>query len=105
MPPVHVIAKFIAKPDCVDDAREAVSLFVEPSRAQAGCRFYELQQSQLNPAVLYTVACWDSTADFDNHGSSSEVADVLNVLVPHLLTEPEVTPCTQLSQRPTTKDR
>lgn len=91
------MAKFVSKPDAVEAARHALTTFIEPSRAQKGCKSYDLQQSLTDPASFYIIATWDSEEDLQAHSDSEEVAGTLQILTPHLDKAPEVVACRKLS--------
>jgi TonB family protein len=62
-----VMATLRAKPNCVDEVRTALLSLVAPTRAEAGCLTYVVQQSCEDAAVFGLYEVWRSKADLDAH--------------------------------------
>lgn len=102
MSPVHVVAHFVSKPEAVEDARDALLTFVEPSRAQQGSIMYDIQQGLSNPNEFFIVAQWETEADLQAHAKSPIVAETVARLTPFLAQPSTVTACQSLT--PLTND-
>ena len=64
---VHVIARFVAKPDCVDELNELLVGLIQPTRAEQGCIRYVLYRNQARAAEFVFVEEWTSKAVLDQH--------------------------------------
>jgi quinol monooxygenase YgiN len=87
MPAVYVVATFNLKPENVDEGKALILGFVEPSRAQQGCLFYEVHQSTDDPTELVVLDGWANADDLDAHSTSEQVQRTVNRLSP-ILTRP-----------------
>lgn len=57
---LHVIADLTARPEMVEEAREALVAMIEPTRAEDGCIKYELFQDNNGPTRFTFVETWTS---------------------------------------------
>jgi quinol monooxygenase YgiN len=82
-----VIARLRAKPGHETQLRHQLQRLVIPTRAEAGCIIYELNESksELGHFLFYEV--WKSDADLEGHFQTSHMQAVGKVL-PELLAEP-----------------
>lgn len=64
---LRVVARFIAKPDRIDDLKALLLSVIEPTRQERGCIEYELFQNQNNPADFTFVEAWESAEALDAH--------------------------------------
>jgi len=65
--PVRVVAHINARPETVPAVREVLLGFIEPTRKEVGCVFYELLQDNANPCRFIFVEEWTSDAALDAH--------------------------------------
>lgn len=72
------IATFIAKQGKVDELSKAIQCLLEPTRREAGCLRYELNQSLENPRLFMMVEKFKSQADFDLHGAQPYLENCRN---------------------------
>ena len=70
---IYAFATLIARPDTIDDTRQALESLVEPSRAEDGCEHYELFQSTDEPTRFQTVERWASPEAAQAHLGSDHV--------------------------------
>lgn len=70
---IRVIAKFFPKPDKIDEVKEILSEFVEPTRAEKGCIVYDLLQNQDNATDLTFYEEWESAEDLAVHSKSEHL--------------------------------
>jgi quinol monooxygenase YgiN len=80
MPAVYVVATFNLNPENIDEGKALILGFVEPSRAQQGCLFYEVHQSTDDPAEFVILDGWASAGDLDAHAKSEQVVHTVNQL-------------------------
>ena len=71
---IHVIARHWARPESVDEVREALLALVEPTRAEPGCLRYELLQSLDDPTEFTFVEMFESDAAFALHAAAPYIA-------------------------------
>ena len=71
---VRVVARFIAKPESVEEVKAVLCDFVAPTRAEKGCILYELLQNSDDPADLTFVEEWESEEDLKVHSQSDHLA-------------------------------
>lgn len=65
--PLHVTARFVAKPDQIDALHVLLTGLLNPTRAEDGCLRYELLRNQAAPAEFMMVECWRDRAALDTH--------------------------------------
>jgi quinol monooxygenase YgiN len=82
-----VVARLRAKPGQETQLRLQLQHLVMPTRAEAGCVMYELNESksELGHFLFYEV--WKSDADLEEHFQTSHMKAIGKVL-PDLLAEP-----------------
>jgi quinol monooxygenase YgiN len=86
MPEVRVIAEAIAKQGKGDELKELLRGLVQATRAEAGCKYYELFESNV-PGVFLFNEFWKSQAHLDAHAASSHFAEIFGKATA-LLAEP-----------------
>lgn len=64
---IRVIAHIKARPDRIEDTREALTALIAPTRAEDGCILYELMQNNSEPTDFTFVEEWTSDAALDAH--------------------------------------
>jgi quinol monooxygenase YgiN len=64
---VRVVAHLIAKPDKIDETRDALLSLLEPTRAEKGCIRYELMQNNVDPTDFAFVEEWSGDEALDLH--------------------------------------
>ena len=62
---------FIAKEGCQEKMKALLSAMVEPSKAEAGCIFYEIFQYENEPHRFMAVETWADEAALDGHKASA----------------------------------
>jgi quinol monooxygenase YgiN len=70
---VRVVAHFVAKPESVEDVRQALTGMIDPTRAEEGCVTYELLQNVADPTDFTFVEEWASQSDLDRHAESEHI--------------------------------
>lgn len=71
----RVIATFKALPGREDDLYKVLERLVEPTRAETGCRLYELWRSRSDPAEFTFVEEWASDEALAAHAQSAHIAE------------------------------
>ena len=74
MPTIRVVAHLTSKPETIADTRKALEGFVDPTRAEAGCVYYELMQNNDDPTDFTFVEEWASDETLDAHLGSPHIA-------------------------------
>ncbi|MEN5094991.1 putative quinol monooxygenase [Pseudomonas protegens] len=64
------IATLIAKPDQHSVLKHQLSALVHPSRAEAGCQYYQLHQDAEQPGTFYVLERWDDEAALEFHNNT-----------------------------------
>ena len=64
---IRVVAHVTARPDTIDQIREALLTLIDPTRAETGCVAYELLQDSSDPTKFAFVEEWESDAALDAH--------------------------------------
>lgn len=74
--PLYIFASFEPRPGKRDDLRAALTLVLEPSRAEAGCVRIHLYESTAGPCCFYIHAEWVDAATFEAHAAMPHVAQL-----------------------------
>lgn len=86
MSEVRVIARSVARQGKENQLRELLRGMLAPTRAESGCRLYELYESS-SEGLFYFYEIWESQAALDRHASSPHFKR-LEQAVGELLQEP-----------------
>jgi quinol monooxygenase YgiN len=74
---VTVVAKVVAKKDCIEDVKAALLRLVAPTRHEEGCIEYRLHQDNEDPAQFIFFESWQSQECLQQHMSSPHFQDYL----------------------------
>ena len=74
-PVLHVIARIVAKLGDESELRQVLEGFLEPTRAEPGCRRYDLLLNQDDPTEFLFVEEWDDDAALAAHAASRHIQD------------------------------
>ena len=85
-----VVALIPAKPGSEGIVREALDKLVAPTRAEEGCRSYDLYESATTPGTFVTVEAWAAQSDLDAHMASAHIAEVFATAGDHLAAAPAI---------------
>ena len=69
MAEVHVIARAVARSGKENQLRELLRGMLAPTRAESGCKLYELYESD-SKGRFYFYETWESQAALDQHAAS-----------------------------------
>lgn len=86
MQEVRVIARVVARDGEADKLKALLRGLITPTRAEAGCKFYELFESNQR-GVFYFNELWQSQAHMDAHAASSHFTRIFGE-AKQLLQEP-----------------
>ncbi|MEH1901755.1 MAG: putative quinol monooxygenase [Nostoc sp.] len=64
---IHVVARFIALPNKVEELKALLLELIEPTRQEAGVIKYELLQNQYDPTDFTFVEEWTSDEALNTH--------------------------------------
>jgi quinol monooxygenase YgiN len=81
-----VVANLRARPGQETELRHQLQRLVTPTRAEAGCIAYELNESKSEPGHFLFYEVWKTEADLDEHFQTPHMKAVGKVL-PELLAE------------------
>ena len=73
---IWVIAHLTARPDRIDEVREALINLIEATRAEDGCIRYELTQNNGDPTDFTFVEEWTDDESLDRHLESAHIRDL-----------------------------
>ena len=71
----RVIATFHPQPGKERQLIEILTALIEPTRAEAGCRLYELWRNRADPTELTFVEEWDSDEALAAHAKSDHIKE------------------------------
>lgn len=74
MPKIRVVAHLTSKPETIAETCKALEGFVDPTRAEAGCVYYELMQNNDDPTDFTFVEEWESDETLDAHLESPHIS-------------------------------
>jgi quinol monooxygenase YgiN len=83
---VRVIARAVAQQGKGDELKALLRGLVQPTRAEVGCRYYELFESNLAGIFLFN-ELWESQDHLDAHATSSHFTEIFGKAAA-LLAEP-----------------
>lgn len=64
---IHIIARFIARPECVGELRTLLLGLLPPTRREAGCLRYELLTNRADPTEFTFIEEWADAAAINAH--------------------------------------
>lgn len=70
---VRVVAHLKARPDKIEETREALTALIAPTRGEAGCILYELLQNNADATDFTFYEEWTSNAALDAHLESVHI--------------------------------
>src|SRR5271154_2029795 len=80
MAEVRVIARSVARSGKKNELRELLRAMLAPTRAESGCKLYELYESD-STGRFYFYEIWESQAALDQHAASSHFKHLEEELV------------------------
>lgn len=64
---VRVVARVVARPGQAETLRAVLESLIPPTRAEAGCRHYELWRNHADPNEFTFIEEWTTDAALDAH--------------------------------------
>ncbi len=87
---VVCVADFFAKEGKTDELIDALHVLIQPTRAEAGCVRYELNQRTDQPNGITFIEKWKDKQAFDEHCATPYIAHFFNDVRPGLVDRFEV---------------
>lgn len=84
--PLSVFATIHPKPDCLDEARDAIVGIIADTRAEAGCRHFTLHENA-ERGLLHLMEIWADRSAFEAHHAQPYTREVF-ARYEHLLAAP-----------------
>ena len=97
MSELQVVATLAAKPEAVDDLRQALTRLVEATRAEEGSVSYDLFESASAPGVFYTVERWRDQSAFEEHLQTPHLSEAVAAAEGNIVGEIEIHPLVPVS--------
>jgi quinol monooxygenase YgiN len=80
MPAVTVVAKVVAKRECLETVKAELIKLIAPTRKEEGCIEYTLHQDSQDPAVFIFYENWSSEASLAGHMQSKHFISYINAI-------------------------
>ena len=90
MTTLRVVAHLRAKPDKIEETREALCSLIDPTRAEDGCIQYELMQNAADPTDFTFVEEWSGDAALDAHLQTEHIQLVVSKADELLAAPPDI---------------
>ncbi len=74
---IIVVATFEAKKGMVEKLKSQVSKLLAPTRAEKGCRLYDLHQDDQKPESFLFYEIWETNEALEKHLQSSHLKEIL----------------------------
>jgi len=81
---IRVVARLMAFPNKIEEAKALLLGLVEPTRKEAGCLQYDLLQNQADPTDFTFVEEWESDESLDAHLASEHIQSAI-AQIPELI--------------------
>ena len=95
MAQVRVIARAVAREGTADELKALLRGMVVPTRAEAGCIYYELFESNI-PGRFYFNELWESQQHLDAHAASKHFTEIFGKAKALMQGPPEVNLLTEV---------
>lgn len=92
-----IVARFHAREGHAEEVETLLLGFVEPSRKEEGCLFYDLHREVEDANSFVILDGWQDKSAFEAHASSAHVATTLARLEPLLAAAPVISELQRLS--------
>ncbi|WP_300452509.1 putative quinol monooxygenase [Accumulibacter sp.] len=77
---LSIIASIVAHPEHRETVRQALSAMLTPTRAEAGCRQYDLHVDQADPNRMVMIERWTDDAALDAHVATPHMAQLKAII-------------------------
>ena len=92
---VRVIARAVAREGKAEELKALLRGMVAPTRAEAGCIYYELFESNIR-GLFYFNELWESQQHLDAHAASKHFTEIFGKSKPLMQGPPEVNLLTEV---------
>ena len=92
-----IVARFRARDGHAEEVEALLLGFVEPSRKEEGCLFYDLHREIEDANTFVILDGWRDKSAFEAHATSTHVAKTLARLEPLLAATPVISELQRLS--------
>jgi quinol monooxygenase YgiN len=80
MPTVTVVAKVVAKRECLETVKAELLKLIAPTRKEEGCLEYILHQDNQDPALFIFYENWSSEACLTRHMESAHFISYVSAI-------------------------
>lgn len=87
---IRVVAHITAKPNKIDETRQVLEGFIEPTRKEKGCILYELHQNLADPTDFTFIEEWESDEDLEKHLQSHHIESAFSIIAEICSAPPDV---------------
>jgi len=87
---IRVVAHLTSKPETIEETRQALEGFVDPTRSEEGCILYILMQNNDDPTDFTFVEEWESDETLDAHLESPHISAFKERAADLLANEPDI---------------
>ncbi len=84
MKPLIIIAKITIKTESIDMVKNEFQKLLEPTRLEAGCIVYKLNQDDNNPNILIFYEEWESRDLWQEHMKGENLVQCNNAIAEHV---------------------
>ena len=88
--PIQVVARAIAKPECISQVKAIVQTLMEYTRREPGCVQYDVLQNRDNPQDFTTLEEWVDQTFLDAHFQTPHFKTAIAQLEGLLAGEPDI---------------
>lgn len=92
-----IVARFRAREGHAQEVESLLRSFIEPSRKEEGCLFYDLHREVEDDHAFVILDGWRDKSAFEGHAGSAHVARTLAILEPLLAAAPVISELGRLS--------
>lgn len=89
MPTLHVVTRVSAHPDDVEQMRKVLLAMIGPTRAEKGCRRWDLHQNCEDPTEFMFISEWESPEALQEHRHADHILDGFAKMAPMIEGEME----------------
>jgi quinol monooxygenase YgiN len=87
---IRIVARFVARPETVEEVRAVLLALLEPTRKEPGCVSYELLHNMADPTDFTFLEEWADEAAINAHMKTPHLTGAVQQAQPLLATELDV---------------
>lgn len=80
MSKLTVVAKVVAKRECLESVKKELLKLINPTRKEQGCIEYYLHQDNEDPAVFFFYETWENLASLESHMNTDHFRNYVNTV-------------------------